>query len=292
MGSHQAASSSNVISNRGLIRRDLPARKSQARECRLSLSLSLSLCLFFFLFPRAPSASVLSCRAERDERGEDGEAGRGGGRREEEKKGAGGYRDAGKAAGSPRLPSPPSLPPLPATAVRTIELFFRADFRRSSAGARASTGYQWSVALTNCRRPVSICRSDYFVPPKRATVTAREPPPALSPAIRNFLPILLSRAAYAHCASRRAVMQYFARPSVSGGTARRASVQGCAEERGTGEGQSAWLARCNLIAVTNSMSAAALFSSRNPLASESAGTRVDCDGISANHDTSSTTRGK
>jgi len=117
MGSHQAASSSNVISNRGLI----AARKRQARECRLSLSLSL-----FFCERRAPS--MLSCRAEG---GGGGAEGRKGGKKE----GRGTPRVPGGQWALPSLP--PSLCPLPAIAVRTIELFFRADFRRSSAGARA-----------------------------------------------------------------------------------------------------------------------------------------------------------
>lgn len=76
--------------------------------------------------------------------------------------------------------------------VRTIELFFQVDFHRPSAGARPVIGGRCN---SNYRWPVSICRSDYFVPPKRGG--CRELPGRLSPAIRNFLPILLSRAACA-----------------------------------------------------------------------------------------------
>jgi len=200
---------------------DRGTKAPSARVQALSLSLS------FFL--RAPSAEHVIVSRRRG----------GGGRRgeKEEKKRAGAHRVCREGSGL----SPPSLPPsvrfLPSLFAPSSYFSGRIFAGRQLARARAATGYQWSVALANCRRPVSICRSDYFVPPKRATVTAREPPPALSPAIRNFLPILLSRAAYAHCATRRAVMQYFARPSVSSGIARAQGVRPAAGWKGTGTGR-------------------------------------------------------
>lgn len=137
----------------------------------------------------------------------------------------------------------------PVTPVRTIELFFQVDFHRSSAGARPVIGGR---CRSNYRRPVSICRSDYFVPPKRG---GREPrlPACLSPAICNFLPILLSRAACACRTTRRVVTLYFVRPSLRS-TERRASVL--------------WriiriVIRCNLIVVTNTVNA--ILNSCNPL---------------------------
>lgn len=78
----------------------------------------------------------------------------------------------------------------------------------SSAGARLVIGGR---CRSNSRRPVSICRSDYFVLPKRGGCL-------LSPAIRNFLPILLSRAAC--CPPRNAgrmVTSHFVRPSFKSG---------------------------------------------------------------------------
>lgn len=136
-----------------------------------------------------------------------------------------------------------------------IELFFQADFRRSSAGvcmrARARPVIGGRCRSNCARRPVSICRSDYFVPPKRGD--CRVPRRARLLSRRQFA--ISCQFRYLSCCVRppRATRvpacddcHILSRcPSFS--NAERALVPRGVPVRVA--------ARCNLIAVTNSMNA-------------------------------------
>jgi len=258
---------------------DRGTKAPSARVQALSLSLS------FFL--RAPSAEhvIVSRR-----RGGGGAEGRKGGKKE----GRGTPRVPGGQWALPSLP--PSLCPLPAIAVRTIELFFRADFRRSSAGARArgdrlsvvgsarklpATGFNLQVGLFRA----SETRDGHRERAAACSLTGNSQFPANSAISCRVCPLCnpaCGDAIFRPPFSQQRHRARAGRPSCCG--VERDRDRERERERVRPHG----LPECNLIAVTNSMSAAAaaLFSSSNPL-----GTRVDCDEISTNHDTSSTTRG-